>query len=457
MRLKADLQVCDRSVTSTSRTNTRHALISLGRKPDNEDLTRNELKLNTIYLMLNTAKDNKSGTTYDVTKSKKSSNKNATLNVEIFDRFANEGKATIRFAEPSHDLSLTNADPILLKTFLNVLKVAHQLPIDSKQFSTLNPVCKRQIKKEATNLTISERNQYPSKEAGFPHTLNELILQQLSLKKIDARIFHLTSLVTLDLSGNAIKEVPTQLTSMPSLKCLDLANNKIEYIPTKFSQNVRFCRQLVKLNMERNHLTRLPNNLTNFTSMLNLNLKNNFFSHLPRGLFQKMTNLRALDISGCKYLISLPTTFFDTKRMDSLFASDLPKIFSRMDSRNYASACHQDGVIDTTTNIPSLFDISCKTVAETKILKNKLLEENVLLPLSIMEYINTLVRCYCQKICLPSSCLIKVLRFRVDDVMKFVTRDLTTDQPNGSANFECIFCSHNCNKMFLKSLNLLPN
>jgi len=376
----------------------------LGRKPDSEDLAKNELESNTIYLMLNTAKDNKSGTIYEVTKPKKSSNKNATLNVEIFERFANDGKATIRFAEPPHDLLLTNADHVMLKTFLNVLKVAHQLPINSKQFSTLNPVCKRQIKKEATNLTIRERNEYPSIEAGFPHTLNELILQQLSLKKIDARIFHLTSLVTLDLSGNAIKEVPTQLTSMPSLKCLDLANNKIEYIPTKFCQNVRFRRQLVKLNMESNQLMRLPNNLTNFTSLISLNLKNNYFSQLPRGLFQKMTNLRVLEISGCKYLISLPTTFFDTKRMDSLFASNLPKIFSRMDSRNYASACHQDCVIDTTTNVPSLFDISCKTVAETEILKNEFLEENVLLPLSVMEYFNTLVRCFCLKICLPSSC-----------------------------------------------------
>ena len=458
MRLKADLLVCDWSViTNFSRNNSKHALITLGRKPSNENSAENGLILNSkIYLMVNTAKDNRFGTTYAVTRNKKGSQTTAISNVEIFDRFVKEGKATIRFTEPSIALLLTNADPVILKTFLSVLKEAHRIPTNSKQFSTLNPMCKRRIEKATTSLTIHERKEYPSKEVGFPYTLEQLSIQQLSLKKVDARIFQLNSLVTLDLSGNVIKEIPNQLTTMPSLKCLNLANNKIKNIPQKFCQHEYLCQQLLQLNLEGNNLMRVPNSLLNFTNMITLNLKNNHFSHLPRGLFQKMVNLSSFDISGCKNLITLPTSFFDTKRMDSLVASNLPKLFSPMDSINYALAFDQNGAIDTTANVPSLLDISCKTIAETKHLKLKSREENVI-PIIMKEYMNTLLRCFCRKICVPSSCLIKVLRFQVEDVMKYLARDFITDQPNGIANFEYIFCSHNCYKVFIKSFNLLPN
>ena len=153
---------------------------------------------------------------------------------------------------------------------------------------------------------------------------------------------------------------------------MNLANNKIQKIPHRFCQNEQFCHQLLLLNLEGNSLTELPSNLTNFLNLITLNVKDNFFSHLPHGLFQKMTNLRFLYLSGCKYLESLPTTFFDTQRLDSIHADRLPKIFRRMDYRNYISGCHEEVIRDTTNNAPSLLDI-----ASAFTIKHKLLWESV--------------------------------------------------------------------------------
>jgi len=243
---------------------------------------------------------------------------------------------------------------------------------------------------------------------------------------------------------------------MRSLKELNLANNKLENIRHSFCQNKKFCQQLLKLTLDGNGLMQLPNNLSNFTNLITLNVKDNLFSHLPRALFQKLTKLRFLDISGCKYLISLPTNFFDGNRLDSLLAYKLPKIFSRIDYRNYISRCHEDGVLDTTNCVPSLLDITSRRILENSELYQMALDGGNVIPSVLREYLKTLLRCYCRKICFPSSCLIKILRFRLDDVMKLITRDLTTDMPDGTANFECIFCSTPCKENFIKSLNLLP-
>ena len=196
--------------------------------------------------------------------------------------------------------------------------------------------------------------------------------------------------------------------------------------------------------------------MSNFSNLITLTVKENFFSHLPRALFQKLQKLRFLDISGCKYLISLPTNFFDGNRLDSILAYKLPKIFSRIDYRNYISRCHEDGVLDTTNDVPRLLDITSRKILENNELSQIALDNANVIPTVLSEYLKTLLRCYCRKICLPSSCLIKILRFRLDDVMKLITRDLTTDMPNGTANFECIFCSTSCKENFIKSLNLLP-
>ena len=461
MRLNADLVISNRCMPKSKSKNTStQALITLGRKENNENLTNNKQLLNeNLYLMINTAKDNCYGTSYRVVnfhrQKSKARHKNL-LNLEIFDRFSKEGRVTLRFLEPEHDVLISNADPILLRQFLNILKSAQHSP-QLEQLSSLKPVSKSQIPKYTSKLYINKRQDYPSNETGFPQMLKKLQIENLQMKKIDLRIPRLKHLMSLDLSGNVIKDIPVELTALESLKELNLANNRIKRIPHRFCQNEQFCDKLLLLNLEGNCLTELPSNLTNFLNLVTLNVKNNFFSHLPHGLFQKMTKLRFLYLSGCKYLECLPTTFFDTHRLDVIHADRLPKIFRRMDYRNYMSGCHEEVIMDTTKNVPSLFDIASAFTIEHKLLWESVRENENLIPSVIKQYLKTLVKCYCQSSCLPSSCLRKVLRFRIDDVMKLVTRDLITDVPNGTANFECIFCSQKCKNRFVKTMNLSPN
>ena len=283
MRLKANLQISNRnSCNQDLKNKNRHALFSVGRKPNDENYAKDGNNSDTnIYLMVNTAKDSKTGMKYKITNIKKCTTKekpSCSSNVQVFEKFVKEGKATLRFVDPPIDLLLSNADPLLLKSFLNVLKNAQQLPINSKHFTTLTPVKTRQIQKDTTILNIYNRKDYPSNEVGFPHMLKELGIHNVQLKKIDLRIFQLNSLVSLDLSRNAIKEIPQVLTTMRSLKELNLANNKLESIQHTFCQNKQFCQQLLKLNLDGNCLTHLPNNMSNFSNLITLTVKENFFS-----------------------------------------------------------------------------------------------------------------------------------------------------------------------------------
>lgn len=466
MRLNADLIISNRKAPNKNSKNAMsQAVITLGRKNRNENVSNNGIFDQSVYLMVNMVKENSHGTSYKVIdisrEQQKTSHKNSP-NVKIYDRFSKNGRLTLRFNEPEHDLLISNADPIILQTFLNVLKNSHHSESHSQQLSELKPVKKTQIQKSINNyhkskLNIDSRKNYPSKESGFPPNLKKLKIESLQMKKIDLRICRLKHLMCLDLSGNVFKDIPVELTALQSLKELNLANNKIQSIPHRFCQNEHFCNQLLLLNLEGNSLTILPNNLTNFYNLVTLNLKNNFIKRLPIGLFQKMLKLRFLYLSGCKYLESLPATFFDTPRLDSIHADGLSKIFRRIDYRNYISGCHEEVTSDTTNDVPSLLDISSRFILKHKLLWMIVKENENVIPSVIKQYLKTLVRCYCQSICLPSSCLIKVLRYRFDDVMKLVTRDIVSDVPNGTTNFECIFCSSKCKDSFIKSMNLSPN
>ena len=461
MQLSTDLMISNR-ITSNLKTKSKisQALITVGQRNKNENISNNRFKDGSIYLMVNMAKDNTYGTSYkvsDILKLGSKAHHKSRLNVKIYDRRLKEGKLTLRFVEPEHDLFISNADPTQLETFVNVLKNAHNSESHYQQLSDLKPVSKNKIQKYSSTLYINNRQDYPTKEAGFSQCLKSLKIQNLQMKIIDLRICHLKHLMCLDLSGNVFKNIPIELLQLRSLKELNFSNNRITEIPHRFCENKHFCNQLLLLNLEGNRLSILPQNLTNFLNLVTLNLKDNFFSSLPCGLFQKMTKLRFLYLSGCKYLEKLPSTFFDTPRLDSLHADRLPKIFRRIDYRNYISNCHEDVICDTTTNIPSLLDISSGFILKHPLLWSKVQENENFIPSVIKQYLKTLVRCYCQSTCLPSSCLIKELRYRFEDAMKLVTRDIMADILNGTVNFECIFCSRKCKNDFMKSMNLSSN
>ena len=77
----------------------------------------------------------------------------------MFDRFINEGKATVRFCEPPHDLCIKKADPVQLKAFINLIKKIVELSLSkgnendiemllskhNSLLSSLNPATEKQV------------------------------------------------------------------------------------------------------------------------------------------------------------------------------------------------------------------------------------------------------------------------------------------------------------------------
>ena len=126
MRLRAEFYVLNRSLFSGIRFKSIRSmpgLLTIGRKPNikNDPKQNIQQDLN-IYLMVSTAQD-LAGRTYQLTRTtQKRSIHKITPDVEIFAQNANEGKATLRFLEPIHDIVLKRADPIHLKAFLNLMK-----------------------------------------------------------------------------------------------------------------------------------------------------------------------------------------------------------------------------------------------------------------------------------------------------------------------------------------------
>ena len=220
--------------------------------------------------MVSTAQ-NRSGTKYAITFDKsKWKNKSNGSNVEkIFDRFIEDGQATVSFHEPAHDLCIRKADTIQLKVFINLIKKIVKLSCsstpneqelekflgkNSSYLSALNPASHSQVTKEKTRLIITNKKDYPI-TATFPHALVELRATSINLKRIDSRIFRLHSLAVLDLKSNAITTLPAEITRLSSLKELILSQNRIETIPSNFCDNLRFCQSLRLLDLGENKIT----------------------------------------------------------------------------------------------------------------------------------------------------------------------------------------------------------
>lgn len=91
----------------------------------------------------------------------------------MFVKFVNEGKATIRFKEPEHDLAI-KCDSLQLKGFLKTLKLSLD-GIHSHQLSKVNTssLQNKRLKPIQTKLKITAKEEYPVLQ-GFQRTLQQL-------------------------------------------------------------------------------------------------------------------------------------------------------------------------------------------------------------------------------------------------------------------------------------------
>ena len=91
----------------------------------------------------------------------------------MFTRFVNEGKATIRFKTPPHDLCM-KCDILQLKVFLKTLKLGleNKVPVKALMLSNITSST-RMPPAPKTKIAIISKADYPTLE-GFPRTLKEL-------------------------------------------------------------------------------------------------------------------------------------------------------------------------------------------------------------------------------------------------------------------------------------------
>lgn len=207
MKLYCNVEVSNRvSSTNIIRRKAQRSILAIG---------RHTIKGNDLYLLWQTLQ-NKQGTKYKIDN-----------NIEkIFNKFINQGKATIRLIEPPHDL-IIQADMIQLKSFMHTLKLGMSKQIDASilAISNLNPKCMTSVPK--IKVVVNKSSEYPTLE-GFPRTTEELYLVGLNRKSFDRQILRLQSLRILNLSNNQISSVPKELGLLQHLQELNLSQNRLD-------------------------------------------------------------------------------------------------------------------------------------------------------------------------------------------------------------------------------------
>ncbi|XP_048736879.1 leucine-rich repeat protein 1-like isoform X2 [Ostrea edulis] len=281
MRIKCEMDIINRLLPSMNVKKggrSCHTQLSIGKKPQSDS------KEGTLFLMVCTAQD-KNGTKFQIKD-----------NVEqIFAKFINEGKATIRFKDPEQDLCLCKADPLQLKNFLTLLRKASLgQNIDKINLSTLAPASNKGIDKPKTKLSVTSRKDYPLTKS-FPSQLEHLHISQCRMKKIDSRIFQLKRLQHLDLRENVVEELPLTFSQLVNLRELILNSNRIQKLPSSLFLLPNWKQMLSLLDLSNNNITLLPVQLCELDNLVTLRVDHNKLETFPPtvGRLKKLKYLSA--------------------------------------------------------------------------------------------------------------------------------------------------------------------
>lgn len=224
----------------------------------------------------------------------------------ILTRFINEGKCSIQFKQPEHDLYV-NADVIQLKGFLHLLKRILENKLTGKEITvsslSVTPFTAKDI--APTKLTILKRSDYPTR---FSRTLEELHINDIQRCGVDKGIFNLVNLKILDLSNNCIEFIPDELNILKNLQDINFSYNnlgKSAHLKWNWLKG-NLCKSLQALDISHNDLVRIPNEVFKLFTLGSLNVNSNRLEVLPTGI-GNLLNLKVLSISN-NNLKTLPGT-----------------------------------------------------------------------------------------------------------------------------------------------------
>ncbi|XP_012252556.2 leucine-rich repeat protein 1 isoform X2 [Athalia rosae] len=345
--------------------------------------------------------------------------------VNVFARFVQEGKCTIRLKQPAHDL-IIQAEPLLLKSFLKVIKLG--IAKGSTEPEAKIPILEEKYfrPKIQTKYIVATNTEYPTLQ-GFPRTVEELRIVDLQRKSFDRQILRLEKLRLLDLSKNCIRSLPAELGSLPNLKELYLGENHLGKSPSRawaWLNGDSIKRNLVLLDLSRNEMTWLPLFLGQLTALKTLNLSYNMLTSLP-GSIGLLSSLRCLSIQENR-IQSLPGSI-RRLRLENINISGNP--FSSM------------------TCLPlNQFKVSTLVeCAARSVLKARLNYDAETIPHILVKYLNGARFCDCGGACFENHVYAKFeldLR-RISESCIFSTQFCIP--------LDCFFCSMKCTRFWIRS------
>lgn len=342
---------------------------------------------------------------------------------QILTRFINDGKATIQFKIPTHDM-FVQCDVIQLKGFLHLLKRVLENKISPKELTcssmSVTPISTKDIPPK--KLVIRSRSEYPSK--GFPRTLESLYINDIKRCSLDRGILQLTKLKILDLSQNCIEFLPEELNVLHLNELILSSNYLNKSTPKQWAwMGGNLSKSLTLLNLESNNLKYLPEQLVKLDKLITLNINSNELTALPTGL-GNLRNLKVL-IASNNSLSILPGSI---KRCHFQLLN--------LCNNNFISYRQNNVSVTTPKNfpVPTLKEYSGKKVIELKMSYSA-----ATIPQTLVQYLDDAKYCVCGKACFE-------IFIRAPEILSVasIAQDFVTSTTSSFLTLDCYFCSLQC-------------
>ncbi|KAG8040974.1 hypothetical protein G9C98_001962 [Cotesia typhae] len=366
-------------------------------------------------------------------------------NIEnIFTKFINDGKSTIRFKEPPVDLNIKSNDALQLKSFLKALQLGFNKKLSDDTVVKLKDLNSKTnsfpVSTAKKKVFVRSKAEYPVLE-GFPRTTEELHVSGLGRKSFDRQMLRLQSLRILNLSNNAISSVPKELGNVfACLTELNLASNLLGETPGIVNnyQSIKnkwlwlngtsITKTLRLLDLSDNNLIFLPKQVGKLKGLVTLNVSSNKLETLPESI-GVLPRLKYLDLS-MNNLKSLPGSFRNLQ-LDTL---NVTKCFS---------PSSQPEATEETTYIMSLKELAARVVVNKQIYYDA-----SIVPATLVDYMDNAHYC---SMC-GNSCFEEVIRKYTLKNLRSIAHAITSDVHTATADtlFNCILCSFRCSYIFKK-------